>query len=183
MKKLTRLMDLIRGWRLTFFNRNIQTNTLKVFIERFSRLEVGKNAKILFLGQSIKISRNCRICVRDSAEVSIGKRFFMNDSCQIICRKKISIGDDVQFGQSVMVFDHDHDFRIPGGIREDKFTCSDIIIGNGVWIGANTIILRGTIIGDNCIVGAGSVIKGAYDNNSVIVQKRCDNISFIGEIV
>ena len=47
-----------------------------------------------------------------------------------------------------------------------------IIIGNDCWIGANTVILRGTKIGDNCVVGAGCVLKGVFPTNSVIVQKR-----------
>lgn len=37
-----------------------------------------------------------------------------------------------------------------------------IKIGNNVWISANAIILKGTIIGDNCVVGAGSVVKGKF---------------------
>lgn len=39
-------------------------------------------------------------------------------------------------------------------------------------VGCNVVILRGTSIGKNCIVGAGSVLKGTYPDNSVIVQKR-----------
>ena len=54
------------------------------------------------------------------------------------------------------------------------FKTSPVIIGNNVWIGANTVILRGTEIGDNCVIGAGCVIKGKYGANSVIVQKRTE---------
>jgi acetyltransferase-like isoleucine patch superfamily enzyme len=44
-----------------------------------------------------------------------------------------------------------------------------IRIGNNVFVGTNCIILYGTTIGDNCIVGAGSVVRGHYPDNSVIV--------------
>ena len=47
-----------------------------------------------------------------------------------------------------------------------------VTIGDNSWIGCNVVILRGTSIGKNCIVGAGSVLKGTYPDNSVIVQKR-----------
>ena len=50
------------------------------------------------------------------------------------------------------------------------------MIGNRVWIGANTVILRGTVIGDDCVIGAGSVVKGNVPANSVLVQKRDDEI-------
>jgi acetyltransferase-like isoleucine patch superfamily enzyme len=45
-------------------------------------------------------------------------------------------------------------------------------IGDNSWVGANTIILRGTKIGKNCVVGAGCVISGEYPDNSIITQKR-----------
>lgn len=57
-----------------------------------------------------------------------------------------------------------------------KFQTSPIVIGNNVWIGANTLILRGTTIGDNCVVAGGSVIRGNYPADTVIVQKRTTEV-------
>ena len=47
-----------------------------------------------------------------------------------------------------------------------------VIIGKNCWIGAGTIILKGSQIGDNCVVGAGCVLKGNYADDSLIIQKR-----------
>lgn len=44
--------------------------------------------------------------------------------------------------------------------------------GGELRLGTNTVILRGTHIGDNCVVGAGCVLKGTFPDGSVIVQKR-----------
>ena len=52
----------------------------------------------------------------------------------------------------------------------------DIIIGKNVWIGANTVILRGTTIGDNAVIAAGSVLKGDVAPNTVFLNKR-ENLS------
>ena len=76
-----------------------------------------------------------------------------------------------------MIYDHDHDFRIKDGLKSLKYKTSPIIIGNNVWIGSNTIILRGSKIGNNCVIGAGSVIKGTYEDGSIIVQKRENSVS------
>lgn len=45
-------------------------------------------------------------------------------------------------------------------------------IGKNCWIGANTVILRGTTIGDNSVIGAGCVLKGEYPAGAIIIQKR-----------
>ena len=117
-----------------------------------------------------------KIRVRDGAKCIIGNNTSINSNNMIVCHESISIGDNCQFSPNVQVYDHDHDFRDPGGIGAMHYKTAPIIIGNNVWIGANTVILRGTEIGDNCVVGAGSVIKGSFPAGSVIVQKRTTEI-------
>ena len=94
----------------------------------------------------------------------------------LTCRANIKIGNHVQFSPNVMVYDHDHDFRAAGGVKSMKYRSTPIVIGNNVWIGANTVILRGSCIGNNCVIGAGSVIHGEYEDNSIVIQKRVDTI-------
>ena len=43
-----------------------------------------------------------------------------------------------------------------------------IIIGDGCFIGSNFIILKGTNLGKNCVVGAGSVVSGSFPDNVII---------------
>lgn len=90
----------------------------------------------------------------------------------IACHESITVGDNVQFSPNVQIYDHDHDYRAEGGIGAMKYRTSPVVIGNDCWIGANTVILRGTELGDRCVVGAGCVLRGKYPSGSVIVQKR-----------
>ena len=53
----------------------------------------------------------------------------------------------------------------------DKYIREPVIIGNNVWIGANTIILKGVTIGDNVVIGAGSIITKNIDSNKIITMK------------
>lgn len=55
-----------------------------------------------------------------------------------------------------------------------------IVIGNNVWIGLNAIILKGTIIGDNCVIGANTVVKGEFPANTIITNGdvKCSIIKF-----
>ena len=47
-----------------------------------------------------------------------------------------------------------------------------VVIGNDVWIGANVVIMRGTTIGDQAVIGAGSIVKGNVPAGKVFYQKR-----------
>lgn len=126
------------------------------------------------LGRSVGTRRNVEFRVSEGGEVSVGEFCFFNNGCIINSQDSISIGERCMFGPNVMVYDHDHDFRVPGGISKKKYKKAPIIIGKNVWIGAGCIILRGTIIGDNSVVAAGCVIRGEYPENSVIIQKRLE---------
>ncbi len=88
----------------------------------------------------------------------------------------ILIKAGVEFGPNVLIYDHDHDFRAFGGLKEKKYVCERVEIGQNCWIGANSVILKGTILGDNCVVGAGSVIKGTFKDDSLIYQKRTTTV-------
>ncbi|WP_099467028.1 acyltransferase [Konateibacter massiliensis] len=137
----------------------------------FSEVEISKGGRIE-IGEKFRMRGNCHLRVRKDGNVIIGKNVTWNYGCMVVSHKKIKIGDNVQFGPNVLIYDHDHDFRVQGGLNNKDFIVAPVEIGNNVWIGANSVILRGTKIGNNCIVGAGTVLKGEYADNSVIVQKR-----------
>ena len=80
----------------------------------------------------------------------------------------IFIGDNTQITAGVIILAHDYSYSVLGNIygelpRQQK----DTIIGKNVFIGMNSIILMGTNIGDNVIIGAGSVVSGHIPSNTV----------------
>lgn len=145
-------------------------------IERISPnvvLEFNRGSKVS-LGRKIRIHSGSKIKVRANAELVIEDNVKINYNCIIACHDKISIGEGTEFGPSVYLYDHDHDYRkgLKADSSEEQFKRSPISIGKNCWIGANTIILRGTTIGDNCVVGAGSIVKNNVPTNTIFVQKR-----------
>lgn len=140
-------------------------------ISPFTEIEINKKAK-LTLGKMVRMRSGSKIKVRNGAKVQIGDNTSLNHGCMVICHEEIIVGKDVQFGPNVLIYDHDHDFRMKNGLKDLNYKTSPVIIGDNVWIGANTVILRGTKIGNNCVVAAGSLIKGEYLDHSIIVQKR-----------
>lgn len=147
-------------------------------VSPLSEITLDKGGK-LEIGTNFKMRDGSKIRVRKGAICKIGRNVSINSNNIITCREKIIIGDDVQFAPNVQIYDHDHDYRIEGGIKTGKYRSSSIIIGNNVWIGANTVILRGTIIGDNCVIGAGTIVKGKISKDTLIYQKRNTNIKKI----
>lgn len=144
------------------------------WIERFSPnadVKIGKNSSLI-LGKRISAHAWVKMAAVAGGVLQIGDCCGFSRNCAIICRYRISIGSGVIFGPNVLVYDHDHDYTAEEGIRSGKYKCDEVSIGNNCWIGANTIVLRGTKIGDNCIIGAGSVVKGIVPDNTILVQKR-----------
>lgn len=124
------------------------------------------------LGRHVRAHRRAKLLAFGNGILEIGSNTALGNGVSINCMEKITIGEGVQFGPDVKIYDHDHDFRVPGGIKAEKFKTAPVEIGANSWIGCNVVILMGTTLGENCIVGAGSVLKGKYPANSVIVQKR-----------
>lgn len=147
-------------------------------VSRNTEISVDKGGKLI-IGKKFNMRGTARLRVRKSGELIIGDNTSLNINNMIACHEKIEIGNNVQLGPNVQIYDHDHDFRTEGGIKEGKYKKASVKIGNNVWIGSNVVILRGTSIGDNCVIGAGAIVNGIYEDNSLIIQKRNLEISHI----
>lgn len=185
MNKILRIllevpMGLLKEVFLIIKNRYNGRFTFRVAVSPFSEMTVDKGGSIAF-GKDFRQRSGSHIRIRKEAKVIIGHNVSVNHNCMIVSHENIIIGNDVQFSPNVMVYDHDHDFRTIGGVKEMKYNQSPIVIGNNVWIGANSVILRGTTIGDNSVIAAGSVIKGDYPASSLVIQKREDIVKQIKE--
>lgn len=157
-------------WTKLFHMRSFR-GPLICRISPMTEISMDRGAKLV-IGKRFKMRSGAKIRVRKGAVCKIGNNTSVNSNDMIVCHERIEIGDNVQFASNVHIYDHDHDFRHPDGLKANHFKTSPVVIGNNCWIGANSVILRGTTLGDNCVVGAGSIIKGEFPAGSVIVQKR-----------
>ena len=112
------------------------------------KCEIGKNCKIdayVYIEEGVKIGDNCRI--RPFTFIPTG----------------VTIEDDVFIGPNV-TFTNDKYPRIKG-----EWKLLQTLVKNGASIGANSVILPGIIIGENSLVGAGSVVTRTVPDNCVVV--------------
>lgn len=137
-------------------------------------LRIRKNALLIFHGTA-HIGKGTIIAVNNSGVMELGENFAVSASSQFNCYKHIVIGENVQFSWDCLIMDSDtHDITdINGSITNYP---KEIFIGNKVLIFCRTMILKGSYISDNCVVGAQSLIAGKkYEPNSLIAGNpgRC----------
>ncbi len=104
--------------------------------------------------------------------IHIGADFFSNFNFTILDEATVTIGDNVLVGPNVSIYTVNHAVNIEkrnAGIEYAK----PVSIGNNVWIGGNVVILQGITIGDNSIVGAGSVVTKSVPANVVAAGNPC----------
>lgn len=98
--------------------------------------------------------------------------FVLTEGGYIAARKHLTIGEKTEIGPNVVIVDHDHDFSAPGGIQEGRYKEKETVIGSNVWIGANAVILKGSHIGNDCVISAGAIVTGTIPDNTILIQKR-----------
>lgn len=143
-----------------------------------SSLMIQNRVKKVQIGKNFKLEENAKVRVIDGGSLFVGNNCFFNCNAYMTVMGTTEIGDNCSFGPNVLIFDHDHDFKVDGGLKAGKMKLGTIKIGNNVWIGGGSIVLRDSEIGDNSVIGAGSVIKGKIPANTVVIQKRKNEKSF-----
>lgn len=108
--------------------------------------------------------------VKIDGVLDLGKDFDANNSFHCICKESISFGESCLLGWDVTVLDSDgHQMYVDGKSSAEKVP---VKIGNHVWLGAKTTVLKGTQVSDNSIVGLGTVVSGKYEHSSIIIGNK-----------
>jgi len=166
-----RIVSIIRLILLKIlYRRYIFFKRFKIYIPISCKIKIFGEKAVLKIGNNFSIRRYSDIEV-NNGNLLIGDNVFFNKNLTIVCRSKIEIGDNCQFGNNISIYDHDHIFNsIP--FEKNKFIVKPIYIGNNVWIGCHSFIGKGVTIGDNVVIGAGSVITKNIPSNSVYINGK-----------
>lgn len=103
----------------------------------------------------------------NGGEIKIGNHCGFS-GVSIVSSVNITIGNDVMCGTNVMIGDrNDHEDKYP------EWQPLPVKIGNNVWIGMNSIVMRGVTIGDDSIIGANSVVTKDIPSNCIAAGNPC----------
>ena len=172
--KLVKRIFFIPRWRGLIYSRlTTPKSSTKAVISRpllfttfciqwESGFSVGKNARI----EGEKFYQG----VQFSPQIIFHENVSIQQNCHITCAERIEIGRETAIASNVTITDIEHsyeDIYVP--IEKQLLKTKPVKIGADCKIYNNAVILQGTEIGDHCVVGANSVVKGLFPNYSIIV--------------
>lgn len=100
----------------------------------------------------------------------LGHRVAVRANCTLSAAVSIVIEDDVVLGGSVTVVDSDHTWRSGNpNVLYNPVDAAPVRIGRGTWVGDHATILRGSTVGELCVIGANSVVRGEIPDRSIAV--------------
>ena len=155
-------MKLLHGSRFTAhpLQRISPSCSLKLFGK--GRMKIGRNCEF---------AHGCDFEVHGSGTLEIGEGTYFNRYCMISAHDSVKVGNRCFFGPGVKIFDNNHKFSKESGVSSELST-APITIGDHCWIASDVIILRGTTIGNNCVIGAGCIVQGDIPDGTLVKCKQ-----------
>ena len=187
--RLYRSLHFFQYLYLNHFCKNIiRTDRSRIFPYKNAVMDIAPTAKLYLGGGDIEIGcdrmkgskAETRVRLRDHAvwsseggcklyygstiellhDARLDSQYFtLNTGSTIVAAKRIQLGHDVMIGRNVVIYDSDH-HALKDAQNETVNPDALVLIGDHVWLATNTVILKGSRIGRNCMVAANAVVRG-----------------------
>ncbi|MCO6499341.1 MAG: acyltransferase [Vicingus serpentipes] len=130
------------------------------------------------LGNNVTFGFNCTLEVTPQGQLIIEDNVNITQNVLISSNAKIYIASATLIGENVSIRDSDHATRKGIKIQQQELVSEAISIGKDVWIGANTIVLKGSDIKDGCVIGANSLVleKSILESNTIFAGNPVQKI-------
>lgn len=135
------------------------------FVKGIGRIKIGKNFG-LFPGWRIELINQAKLTIGDN--VRIGNNLFIN------CGSSIEIGDNVTMSANIFIGTTDLEISndLNDGFSAWKNIERPIVIEKNCFIGYGAVLLPGTHLGQGCVVGANTVVRGSYIPGQIISSSK-----------
>lgn len=163
------------------YGKKLRLRGLPCIIRRQGQITIGNNVIINsgFTSNFIGLNHRTVIISRcPESKIEIGDNVGMSGTA-IYARSQITIGKGTMIGANTKILDNDfHPIDIEARRIDDKskIGVKPVVIGEDCFIGCNALILKGTTLGRGCVVGAGAVVSGTFEDGSVIVGNPAKTI-------
>ena len=139
-----------------------------LYDKRYDRSVVEICGTVIVNGK-VSLGTGSVLSVSSKGTVTFGNNFCNTANIQIVCDDHITFGDDVLVSWNTLIMDTDF-HKIKNLTTDEVYaeTCP-IDIGDNVWIGCRTVVLKGSRIPNGCILGANSVCAKSYEAENCII--------------
>lgn len=110
--------------------------------------------------------------------IEIGENFYANHNLIILDANKVQFGDNVFIAPNCSFYTAGHPLDVEKRNKGLEYA-KPIKVGNNVWMGGNVVVLPGVTIGDNVVIGAGSIVNKDIPSNTLAVGNPCKVIKRI----
>ena len=161
----------ILGLRKSIIGNNNVVNIQKSII-RESSIRIRGNGNKLLIEEGCNIGKGCSFWLEGNDNtIVIGRNTTMTLKCHFNAQEhntKIIVGEDCMFSNTIIVRTSDaHPIFNCDGIRINS--AKDVIIGKHVWVAPNSVIMKGAILGDECIIGSHSFVSKTIPESCLAV--------------
>lgn len=176
---LTKFLDFIKVLKIKK-NRNISRSLI---VRNVANLNISETCKIfeyvilncdkeirnsIVLGDSVILKPKVYL----TGQVTLSRYCGIGHNCWIGGKGKVFVGENSLVGMNTVILTDNHDYKnITLPFYDSKPIIKDVVIGKNVWIGCNCSILPGSVIEDNVVVGAGSIINGHISKGKIVVSE------------
>jgi len=128
------------------------------------------------IGSDVMVLEGCWLAVERQAwgardvVMRLGDHVGIRVYCTLSAAHEVTLEDHVVLGSSVTIIDSDHTWQSGApSVMASPLKTAPVRVGRGTWIGDRAAVLAGSDIGEQCIIGANSVVKGPIPDHSIAV--------------
>lgn len=181
---LSKKLNLIRNGADIFIGKAVKFNDISgiqlskgvtigdysmVLCDKGSRIKIGENSTMQGWNY-IQASLDCIINIGAGVAINIGTK---------IIGGNINIGDDCMISHDVSIVGIDHILKKDFPATYSETISGDISIGDSVWIGSRSVILKNIKIGHHAVIGAGSVVTKDVDPATIVAGNPAKIIGYL----
>lgn len=157
---------------------------------RIERIPYIRGAGRVRIGEGVYLSGKIGIGFSSSSAgvtpcLSVGDHSFIGHDCTFNLRHEIRIGDHCLLAGGITVQDHDghplDPVRRRAGEPAPEESVAPVIIHDGAWVGRRSLILKGVTVGENAVIGAGSVVVSDVPANSIVAGNPARLIRYLDD--
>lgn len=139
-----------------------------IYDKKYERSIWEVNGEIILRGKAA-FGHGSRFSVGKDAVVIIGANFSNTSSMTLVAQKRIVIGDNVTTSWNTLVMDTDWHHIIDVNTGDIKPKSKEIFIGNNVWLCTRSVVLKGSVIPNGCILGANAVCSKRFSQENTLL--------------